>query len=96
MYPVKVLIKHSHLNARLVGLDEYLCEDAVVVDLHGHDGLVRLDLAQHVARPDLVALLQKQFVQCVRSVFICDTTFLRFLFSSSCVLTIQTTAALLQ
>ena len=49
---------NSHLNARLVSLDEYLCEDAVVVDLHGDDGLVRLNLAQHVSRPDLVALLQ--------------------------------------
>ena len=58
-YPVcKSLIKHSHLNARFVGLDEYLGEDAVVVDLHGDDGLVRLDLAQHVARTDLVALLK--------------------------------------
>ena len=62
-YPGKVMIKCSHLNARLVGLDEYLCEDAVVVDLHGDDRLVRLDLAQHVARTDLLALLKSERIK---------------------------------
>ena len=52
-------MSYFHLNARLVSLDEYLGEDAVVVDLHGYDGLVRLDLAQHVSRADLLALLKR-------------------------------------
>ena len=48
----------SNLDAGLVRGHEYLGEDAVVVDLHGHDCLVGLDLAQHISCADLVSLLE--------------------------------------
>ena len=37
---------------------DYFCENSVVIDLHGHDGLVSLDLAQNFTGCYLVTFLK--------------------------------------